>query len=180
VLLYNRKFLFIRHGEMNWNKARILQGHTDVPLNNLGRRQAEQALKALKTQEIASILASPLRRAAETANIMSAGLGLSVHYDSNLKERFFGLYEGRAWKYEFLLSDSVPDAEPIKDFYLRVADVVTRVLRLPGPVLIVSHGGIFNVISTLLCNTSDAYSPNAHPFLFSSITGSNECTSTPL
>ena len=53
----------MRHGETNWNKARKFQGMTDIPLNELGRRQAMYAHEALKDIKIDVAFTSPLSRA---------------------------------------------------------------------------------------------------------------------
>ena len=64
------KFILIRHGESLWNSERRIQGSLDPELSSRGRRQTEllvSHLKAHKPQRVAAIYASPLRRAAQTA-----------------------------------------------------------------------------------------------------------------
>ena len=177
---YNKGFLFIRHGETAWNRSHIVQGHTDIPLNSLGRHQVKKALKLLETQNIASIVASPLKRAAETASIISIALNLSVHYEADLKERSYGSCEGHLWKDTFLTSDPAQDAEPAVEFLLRVQNVCGRLSAFPGPILVVSHGGVFNAMCNNLCKKPDAYSSNAQPFMFSPIPRSNKWDCSPL
>ena len=59
--------LLVRHGETDWNASGRLQGHTDRPLNEYGRRQAAELAERLDTDDVAAIYASDLARARETA-----------------------------------------------------------------------------------------------------------------
>jgi probable phosphoglycerate mutase len=85
----------VRHGQTDWNAQRRLQGSTDIPLNDVGRGQARDAVAALSGYEWDAIVSSPLSRAAETADLIAAGLGLSVaRRVPELTERSFGPAEG--------------------------------------------------------------------------------------
>jgi probable phosphoglycerate mutase len=83
-----------RHGNTDWNAGHRVQGQTDVPLNDLGRRQAAEAAEMLAAMRPDAIVASDLRRAADTAAALSALTGLAVSHDERLRERFFGAWEG--------------------------------------------------------------------------------------
>ena len=88
-------FALIRHGQTDWNAQRRLQGSTDIPLNDVGRGQARDAVAALSGYEWDAIVSSPLSRAAETADLIAAGLGLSVARRlPELTERSYGPAEG--------------------------------------------------------------------------------------
>jgi probable phosphoglycerate mutase len=88
-------FALIRHGQTDWNAQRRLQGSTDIPLNDVGRGQARNAVAVLSDYEWDAIVSSPLSRAAETADLIAAGLGLSVSRRlPDLAERSFGHAEG--------------------------------------------------------------------------------------
>ncbi|CAN7149181.1 histidine phosphatase [Arthrobacter sp. Leaf337] len=88
-------FALVRHGQTDWNAQRRLQGSTDIPLNDVGRSQARDAVAVLSGQEWDAIVSSPLGRAAETANLIADGLGLSVaRHIPELTERSFGPAEG--------------------------------------------------------------------------------------
>jgi probable phosphoglycerate mutase len=88
-------FALVRHGQTDWNAERRLQGATDIPLNDVGRGQARDAVAALSGYEWDAIVSSPLSRAAETADLIAAGLGLSVaRRVPELTERSFGPAEG--------------------------------------------------------------------------------------
>ncbi len=88
-------FALIRHGQTDWNAERRLQGSTDIPLNDVGRGQARDAVAAVSGYEWDAVVSSPLGRAAETADLIAAGLGLSVaRHIPELVERSFGDAEG--------------------------------------------------------------------------------------
>ena len=88
-------FALVRHGQTDWNAQRRLQGSTDIPLNDVGRGQARDAVGVLSGYEWDAIVSSPLSRAAETANLVAAGLGLKVaRHVTELTERGFGPAEG--------------------------------------------------------------------------------------
>lgn len=83
-----------RHGNTDWNATGRVQGQTDVPLNDLGREQARAAAPLLAALRPDAIVASDLRRAADTAAALAALTGLPVRTDQRLRERYFGLWQG--------------------------------------------------------------------------------------
>jgi uncharacterized phosphatase len=88
-------FALIRHGQTDWNAERRLQGSTDIPLNDVGRGQARDAVAVVSGYAWDAIVSSPLSRAAETADLIAAGLGLTVARRlPELIERSFGPAEG--------------------------------------------------------------------------------------
>ena len=88
-------FALVRHGQTDWNAERRLQGATDIPLNDVGRGQARDAVAILAPYEWDAIVSSPLSRAAETADLIAEGLGLKVaRRVPELTERSFGPAEG--------------------------------------------------------------------------------------
>ena len=68
--------LLVRHGETDWNAEGRLQGQTDRPLNDFGRRQARALADGLAGERLEAIYASDLARARETAEILGTRLGL--------------------------------------------------------------------------------------------------------
>jgi glucosyl-3-phosphoglycerate phosphatase len=84
-----------RHGNTDWNAAGRVQGQSDVPLNDLGRRQAVDAAELLVRLRPEAIVSSDLRRAADTAATLAALAGLPVRYDERLRERYFGPWQGQ-------------------------------------------------------------------------------------
>ena len=68
------KLYIIRHGQTDWNRARRLQGRTDIPLNEWGRRVAELTREGLKDVTFDVAFTSPLIRAKETAELILRGI----------------------------------------------------------------------------------------------------------
>ena len=88
-------FALVRHGQTDWNAQRRLQGSTDIPLNDVGRGQARDAVAVLSGSQWDAIVSSPLSRAAETADLIAAGLDLGpARRVPELTERSFGPAEG--------------------------------------------------------------------------------------
>lgn len=88
-------FALVRHGQTDWNAERRLQGSTDIPLNDVGRGQARDAVAILEAYAWDAVVSSPLSRAAETADLIAEGLGLTVSRRvPELTERSFGPAEG--------------------------------------------------------------------------------------
>ena len=88
-------FALIRHGQTDWNAAARIQGATDIPLNDVGRGQAADAVTPLKRYDWDLIVSSPLSRAAETADLIGEQLGLdAARRVPELIERNYGPAEG--------------------------------------------------------------------------------------
>ena len=84
----------IRHGQTDWNVRHRLQGKTDIPLNENGRRMAGEARDKYRDIRFDICFSSPLLRAYETARIVLGGRGVPVITDERLSEMGFGIYEG--------------------------------------------------------------------------------------
>lgn len=91
------RVILIRHGETTWNRATRIQGHTDIPLSELGLAQAERLAETLADEPLAAIYASDLSRARQTAEAVAHRQGLPVRIDVGLRERAFGRFEGLSW-----------------------------------------------------------------------------------
>jgi broad specificity phosphatase PhoE len=163
-MLPHHPFYFLRHGETDWNKARRLQGLTDVPLNARGEAQAEAARLIAATLGLKSIAVSSLTRARRTAEIVNRDLGLKVtHYDS-LREFDVGPYEGStdgSWLEHWFTDGVVEGPESFGDFRKRVLGGMIEALTLEHPVLIVAHGGVFWALQRMLGFAELIHAPNA-------------------
>jgi len=84
----------IRHGETAWNTKGLLQGSTDIPLNQNGIEVAELTAEGLKDVPFDLIFTSPLIRARQTAEILRGDRDIPILVDERLKEISFGPYEG--------------------------------------------------------------------------------------
>ena len=86
-------YLF-RHGQTDWNLARRMQGHTDIPLNAEGRRQAETLQSFFKEHPVELMVSSDLARAKQTAEIANANLQAQHILNADFREVFLGDIEG--------------------------------------------------------------------------------------
>jgi probable phosphoglycerate mutase len=86
--------VLVRHGETDWNRENRFQGHSDPPLNATGRAQAHQLAEELQAEPIAVGYTSPLRRAHETAEIVTRRLGIPVQTSASLMEVDVGSWSG--------------------------------------------------------------------------------------
>lgn len=98
----------IRHGETDYNKAKRLQGVTDIPLNTYGIELAEKTAEGLKNIHFDRIYTSPLIRARKTAEIIRGDRQIELIPTSGLREISFGTYEGLVHKGE---GYNIPDPE---------------------------------------------------------------------
>lgn len=83
-----------RHGQTDYNKQHRIQGQIDIPLNETGIAQAQDAAVGLARLPFTRVVSSPLGRALDTAHALADRLGLSVEVDERLMERAFGAWEG--------------------------------------------------------------------------------------
>lgn len=142
----------VRHGETDWNRARRIQGLTDIPLNDTGRAQAKTTGTLLSRRAWDGVYASPLSRARETAEIIAAELGLRepTLLDA-LVERNYGKAEGMDWleiETQFPHGSSVPGRESREQVGARVVPALIELAEQhPGESLvIVSHGGAIRAV----------------------------------
>ncbi|WP_375389463.1 histidine phosphatase family protein [uncultured Amnibacterium sp.] len=138
--------VLVRHGETEWNRIGRVQGRTDIPLNDTGRAQAEAAGRRLRDQHFDAVVASPLSRAADTARIISAELGLGEpELVADLVERDYGRAEGMTDEaVQTQLGGRLEARESREATVARVTPALLAIAdRHPGQrVLVVSHGGV--------------------------------------
>lgn len=94
-------YLYImRHGETDWNKQGLIQGSSDIDLNDYGRELAEKTRDGFASDGISfdRMYCSPLRRALETASIVDEKQKLPIIKEERIKEMSFGKYEGHSLK----------------------------------------------------------------------------------
>lgn len=170
------EFFFIRHGETDWNVKRLMQGATDIRLNDNGRAQAKAAQDFINRAGITHIISSPLLRAFETAQILNEAAGLPLHTDAGLVERSFGIYEGRPREDAPTIDGHVADGQPhekIEAFAAvatRARAAIENATRLypNGRIAFVSHGGVFSAIHHDFCGARKGCD-NAVPYHFQRI-----------
>lgn len=91
------KIYITRHGQTNLNKAHLMQGRTDEPLNQTGAEQAENARKALGGIHFDRVYSSPLQRAITTASIIGGVHQSQIITDDRIIEADFGPYEKKVY-----------------------------------------------------------------------------------
>jgi len=154
------KLYLARHGETDDNREPIrVQGFSDPPLNDTGRRQARELAARVEPLGLRSLWSSDLRRARLTAEIVGARLGLAVTLDPRLREANRGRWEGRlfvdiarecpdryaAWR---RAGDSFrfPEGESLREQSERVCDCLEAIRATSAlPALVVCHGGSIRV-----------------------------------
>jgi ribonuclease H / adenosylcobalamin/alpha-ribazole phosphatase len=143
----------LRHGQTEHTPERRFSGRNDLPLSLTGQAEAEAAGERAEALGIDVVLASPLRRTRETAEIVAGSLGLSVAFDEDLVELDFGKLEGLSGEeartahplaVRRFMSDvtvAAPGGESIADVSARVARARRRILseHAGRTVLVVSH-----------------------------------------
>ena len=150
--------LLARHGETEWNRVGRWQGHADPPLNEAGRRQAEELAESVAGDGIVALYSSDLRRARDTARAVGHRLGLKVVEDAALREIDVGSWSGltRAEVEQrfpegyarWLAGEIGHDGETREELTERVVNAATRIAAgHPGEsVLVVTHGGVIRAL----------------------------------
>ncbi|MCI9147223.1 MAG: histidine phosphatase family protein [Hungatella sp.] len=144
----------IRHGQTDWNVAGKIQGSTDIPLNDTGRRQAACLARGMERRPVSRIYSSTLSRAYETAMAVAESQNVPVHRLSELEEVNYGVWEGltmdeiaeqypRELEQWYLSPVEVapPGGETQTQVYDRCKRAVDRMIeQADGDVAVVSHG----------------------------------------
>ncbi len=141
----------VRHGETEWSRSGQHTSRTDIPLTELGLRQAAGVAHKLVDHEFAFVLSSPKVRALETARL--AGFGAHVETTDDLLEWDYGEDEGRTtpeirtdrpgWT---IWADGPRGGETADEVAARVDRVIARVREAPGDVLAFAHGHVLRVV----------------------------------
>jgi broad specificity phosphatase PhoE len=169
---------YIRHGETAWNAEGRFQGTQDIPLNDLGRRQAVEAGGILtglfardgRNQSSLTFVASPLSRARSTMELVRGVLQLPTGgyaVDARLREIGYGRWEGATLAqmqasdpeiFAARLSDKwtvpPPDGESYASVQARMSDWYNQ---LTSDTVAVAHGGTARALMVALgVETSDS------------------------
>ena len=165
IALFERTFYFLRHGETEFNRLKLIAGSTDVELNNTGLAQASAAVALVRPLGISNIVSSGLRRARDTAAILAAALELPHTVVAGLAERNWGALEAQP---QALRGPGAtpPGAETVDQFISRTRAALAEI-DASGTPLVVAHSGTFRVLCRLLAIDArgDAIA-NCHPVRF--------------
>jgi len=145
----------VRHGQTDWNLALLLQGSTDVPLNETGRLQATQAAAKINPDHWDVLLCSPLDRARETAGAFGLALGLQPIVVEGLIERSFGSAEGLSiaeWRTLHDRHDQIEGIETLAQLKARATALLELIATEYAGlrVLAISHGALIRKLITIV------------------------------
>jgi alpha-ribazole phosphatase len=88
------RLILVQHAQTSWNALGRYQGHTDIPLDEHGQRQASRLGPRFASEPIGMAYTSDLRRARETAAGIADHRNLTLRSDPRLRELCFGMWEG--------------------------------------------------------------------------------------
>lgn len=169
----------LRHGETDWNTQHRLQGHTDIPLNETGRRQAKEMQGEIRHLRLDFCYTSDLCRASETAHIAldnhpDIGSG-RIQILRDLRERRFGRMEEMTDQEVSADTEQNPhlyhdetgngklfpnDGEKMDDFRVRIQRILQIVQEGDNrKVLFVTHGGVIRQIWREIVNPDHNHQP---------------------
>jgi broad specificity phosphatase PhoE len=161
----------IRHGQTNWNAERRIQGSTDTSaLTDMGRAQAQKAGERLSALTVSAIYSSPMKRARETAQIISSFHGCQVFEEPYLHEGKFGKLEGltvsefeKQYEEEIQRRRQLPKEERLHHKYDEAAEstheIVTRVIpalkrialaHMGQNIIVVTHGLVIKSLLVMI------------------------------
>jgi probable phosphoglycerate mutase len=161
--MISTRIVAIRHGETAWNASTRIQGHTDIPLNDHGQRQAQLLGQALSQADpMDAIYSSDLQRALATAQALALHTGARLLTHVGLRERAFGDFEGRSFaqieqempEQAQLWRTRVPDwippggGESLLAMQQRVLHTLHELAQqhLGQHIALVAHGGVLDIL----------------------------------
>lgn len=150
-----------RHGETRLNKDEVMQGRVDEPLSEVGIAQAHETRDKLKDIKFDAVISSPLKRAKQTASIISGLPEEDLILDERIIEVSFGPYELKSYRglgpwmtAYWVLPEIIPapkNVENIKSMVTRSKSFFEDLKKKDYEnVLIVCHGGIIRALCGVL------------------------------
>ena len=151
-------FGLLRHGQTDWNINFLLQGVTDIPMNETGVEQVRLAAKAIQLEDWDVVLTSPLTRAKQTAEIIASHVGFDEVIEQELLiERSFGEAEGLSheqWRAKYSNLDEIPGGESRTQLAARSQQLLDHISsQFAGKrVLAISHGALIRGLLSIASN----------------------------
>ncbi|RAV33694.1 histidine phosphatase family protein [Corynebacterium heidelbergense] len=161
-----RRLILIRHGQTEYNATGRMQGQLDTDLSETGLAQVQAAAQVVADWPVSTVVASDLRRARDTANVLAARWGVPVATDARLRETDLGRWQAAShheidrdypgqrayWRHDPTW------APPGGETRLQVADRAEAVVREllaggafdGGHVVLVAHGGTIAALTARL------------------------------
>lgn len=148
----DHELVLVRHGQTEWTADGRHTGRTDVPLTDLGRRQADAIGEMLAGAQFAAVLSSPLSRAWDTME--RAGFADQGVATDDLLEWDYGIYDGRrtvdirvdtpGWS---VWTHPITGSEAVDQVGERVDRVIARAITIDGPVALFAHGHVLRILA---------------------------------
>ena len=145
------KIFLVRHGQTDANLNHVVQGQSDTPLNENGIRQAKDVASKLKNVNAEVVISSDLKRARQTAEIISRTCGLPLILDERLREMKLGLWEGKT--FEDVMKDpaaviwsekpsqwKINGSETLEEVQKRMVAAISEFSKRYETFIVVSHG----------------------------------------
>jgi len=168
------RLYFARHGESEANTRHIISNRANpLGLTSLGKQQAKALAQSLSEIPISVIFCSPLFRARETANILSASFGKPYQTTDALREYDCGVLEDQSddeswrahrqyfddWTLRQNYLDKPEGGESFEDIRNRfipfIEELTRNSLYKDAPILLIGHGGLFLLMLPLILNNID-------------------------
>jgi alpha-ribazole phosphatase/probable phosphoglycerate mutase len=157
------KIYVTRHGQTDYNKKRMMQGLSDIPLNEVGILQAKERRKSLGDIKFDAVYSSPLIRAVKTAQIIGNVREEDIIKDERIIEANFGRYELKNYYgtgIRMMAYWSLPEIFPAPSGVETISEMRTRTASFLEDlkkkdyenVLVACHGGIIRPIRGYLEN----------------------------
>ena len=148
------RIYLIRHGQTDWNVAKKIQGSTDIPLNEMGKKQAGCLARGMENRPVTRVYTSRLKRAYETGLAIAESQKIKAEQIPGLEEVGYGVWEGLTMEeiarqypkeleqwYLSPVDVAPPGGETQTEVYERCKKAVDRIMsETEGDVAIVSHG----------------------------------------
>lgn len=171
----NTEIIFIRHGETDFNRARLYFGHLDPDLNKTGIEQLRKTKILFEKREKMPdiVFSSDLKRCSQSMEILEIDEEIEKILTENLREINFGIFEGKTYeeikseypeKVEKMINDwrnfKADRGESINEMMLRVAEKMNEIINQyrNKKILVVAHAGVIQaLISYYLFGNLDGY-----------------------
>lgn len=150
--MQTKSFYMMRHGETVANAEGYAAGSFDTPLTEKGRAQAVTAQGVFESlsPKPRLIIHSSLSRARDTASLLNENLHLPMAEEASIAEQCFGDWKGLPWPTihaRIIAGETPPNGESMTMLTDRVMAGFAKLLDRPEtPILIVTHGGVFDAL----------------------------------
>ena len=161
----NTEIIFIRHGETDFNRARLYFGHLDTDLNKTGVEQLRKTKILFEKREKMPdvVFSSDLKRCSQSMEILEIDEEIEKNLTEDLREINFGIFEGKTYeeikseypeKVEKMINDwrnfKADKGESINEMMLRVAEKMDKIINQHRnkKILVVAHAGVIQALTS--------------------------------